>query len=140
MQIVPFKDRSIDQTKPIQVYRNLTRKFVRYSVRQFGKVVGHSNRLHLENCVFVVNERGRQWVLRNKRKTVHAFIEGFLTASAEKEIESHEQLSCIITYNPYKHDSFVCENLFPFADKIIKVKKAKFVLAGKTEVRGIEIN
>lgn len=138
MKIIPFKNRAIDFSKSVQIYRNLTKKSVRYSIRQFGKVVGHSNRLYLENCHFIVNESGRQWVLKNHKKTVHAVIQGFLTASAEKEIKTHEQLPCIITYNPYKNDSFVCENLF--IGELIKVNKAKFVFADEKEVRGIDIN
>ena len=57
--MIPYKNRKLDNTKPVEVYRNLTRKDYKYSVRQNGLVVAHTNLLYLLDCKFKVNESGR---------------------------------------------------------------------------------
>ncbi len=106
--ITPYKDRLIDYTLPVQIYKNLTRKGVCYSVRQNGKVVGHTYELYLKDCKFVVNEAGRQWVIRNKKKIVHAYVEGYVCAS----FNSHNLTK--INYNPYytKYFCTATEDIF----------------------------
>jgi len=69
-----------------------------------GRVVAHSNALLLHNVTFKVSEAGRQRVIREKRKNVHAGVVG--------EWNCVEQLAVVgegkaVTYNPYVYDSFV---------------------------------
>lgn len=66
--MIPYKNRELDRTKAVEIYRNLTRKDYKYSVRQNGLVVAHANILYLEDCTFKVNESGRQWTIRNGKK------------------------------------------------------------------------
>jgi hypothetical protein len=54
------------------VYWNLKRDC--YSVRFKGKVIGHYTSLVAANVRFKVSERGRQRVLAEQRKNVHAFV------------------------------------------------------------------
>lgn len=98
-----FKGRAIDLTRPVKVYRNLHGSAAhRYSVQQGGLVVAHGEQVILSSVKFVVNEAGRQRVLREKRKNVHAFVTGFVCSS----IIVGEALPFRVSYNPYKAASF----------------------------------
>jgi hypothetical protein len=84
----------------VQAYWNLHKKC--FSIRYKGKVIGYSNRVHLTNCKFKVSEAGRQRVLREKRKNVHAVVEGELMPDNEPFYGAIGQ----IYYNPYKYETF----------------------------------
>ena len=85
-------------------YFNL-HKFV-FSVRnqKTRLVEHHSNTVVLTDCKFKVSQKGREKVLREKRKNVHAGIEGRLCG-----FENTHDLADFteLTYNPYKYNSFV---------------------------------
>ena len=88
------------------VYYNLHRHL--WSIKalegpQKGLVIGHSDTVLLSNAVPKVSEAGRQRVLREKRKNVHAGIVGELV---HREVEGYFPGS-EVTYNPYKYTSFV---------------------------------
>jgi hypothetical protein len=61
--------------------------------------------------VFVVRKAGREKVLREKKKNVHAFVRGTwikdLLVEDAPMILDHRECSEEVTYNPYKYDSFV---------------------------------
>jgi hypothetical protein len=126
-QITPFKEREIDLTKPVKVFRNLSRKFKGekvYSIMQGGRTVAHARALMLRDASFLVNEKGRQFVITNKKKVVHATVKGFITDSgmgtdATRMVERKEYLPARVTYNPYTDSHFMCKNLTvtPFALK-----------------------
>jgi hypothetical protein len=63
------------------------------------KVIKHVDRIDLRDVRFKVSEAGRQRVLREKRKNVHAFIEG-------EESSFYAYLDSKVTYNPYKYEKF----------------------------------
>jgi hypothetical protein len=94
------------------VYFNLHKKC--FSIKALegdrkGRVVAHSNTVLLESCKFKVSEAGRQRVLREKRKNVHAGVSG-TWINADRVESCYEFLSMVgrlVTYNPYKYDSFV---------------------------------
>ena len=82
MKITPYKGRTLDESKPVHVYRNLGNAAKeRYSIRQGGLVVGHTAEITLADCKFKVSEAGRNKVLREGRKNVHAYIKGRLWGS-----------------------------------------------------------
>jgi hypothetical protein len=85
-------------------YFNL-HKFV-FSVRnqKTRLVEHHSNTVVLNNCKLKVSQRGRERVLREKVKNVHAGVEGVLCG-----FQTPHDLSDFVelTYNPYKYNSFV---------------------------------
>lgn len=93
--------RIIDPTKPVQVYRNLHKAC--WSIRQGGKVRAHALYISLKDCSFVVGEKTRQRVIAEKKKYVHAFVQGI--ACDPQEIPPHEDWS-EISYNPYKAGHF----------------------------------
>jgi hypothetical protein len=91
----------------VDVYFNLHKKLL--SVRHKGRVIHHSNYVKIVNPTFVVSEAGRQRVLREKRKNVHAFVRGELVALENNPEDSVDNLQTI-TYNPYKYNTFVKKN------------------------------
>ena len=97
--ITPYKSRYLEITKPILVYRNLNKKCL--SIKQNGIIVAHADSVTLKSCTFIVNEGGRQRVLTERQKNVHAYIKGFLTE------DRGEQLTKEIYYNPYITNTFV---------------------------------
>ena len=96
----------IDITKTVEVYKNLHRGC--WSVRQDGIVRFHTDYITLKLAKFVVGQKGREKVLTEKKKNVHAYVRGFLCRSVEidNNLDGSESWEGI-TYNPYKGDSFV---------------------------------
>lgn len=92
------------------VYRNLHKQT--WSVKALegpakGRVIAHSDHVLLWDAEGKVSEAGRQRVLAEKRKNVHAGIVGELVSlQADPQFRGTE-----ITYNPYKFDQFVYKNL-----------------------------
>ncbi len=93
-----YKNRTIDPDKPVRVYRNLHNG--KFSVLQDGLVVAHMDQLCLRDAKPHVNETGRQRTIRNRRKEVHAWIEGYI---CEKYPPTNRLL---VKYNPYKYSKF----------------------------------
>ena len=93
----------------IQIYRNLNKPGVTYSVRdkKTRLVMGYVTHIALKDVTFHVNESGRQRVIATKRKNVHAFIEG--TIDERGILESTNGMSQI-TYNPFLMDTFCLKN------------------------------
>ena len=87
----------------VEVYFNLHKRV--FSVRscKTGRVIHHAKDVHIVNPKFVVREGGRQRVLRERKKNVHAFVRGNLTVFKDRP----SRLADTIGYNPYKYDSFV---------------------------------
>jgi hypothetical protein len=88
------------------IYWNITRGV--WSVRALqgdkrGRVIAHVNELTLTDCVFKVSERGRQMVLAQKVKNVHAGVVGFMHDDSVDVSGQHID----VTYNPYKFSTFV---------------------------------
>lgn len=98
-----FKGRSIDFNKPVKIYKNLHNGL--FSVMQNNLVVAHIESFILDNVIFKVNESGRQKVLKEKKKNVHAFVTGYVKAV---NMESDTMNSCHaqVRYNPYLASTF----------------------------------
>ena len=90
----------IDKKKRVYVYFNLHKKI--WSVRQAGKVVGHTKSIMLKNCKYLVSQAGRKRVLQEKKKNVHAGISGYVVDFIPACRIYHE-----LTYNPYRNETFV---------------------------------
>ena len=98
----------INENKKVEVYFNLHKKC--WSIRQAGVPVVHSDFVEIKEPQFVVQQGGNARVRREKRKNVHAYIQGMkmresLIDDYGTGIELCEWQK--ITYNPYKHKSFV---------------------------------
>jgi len=103
MTIQLFKGRTIDKTKKISVYRNLHNNM--FSIKQGGLVVAHTNKIALRGVTFHVSEKGREKVLQEKKKNVHAYVKGYMCPIKPLPGERKE-----VYYNPYKVSSFMLEN------------------------------
>jgi len=101
----------------VEVYRNLHKDC--WSVRDSKTrlVINHVDYIHLHNATLVVQPAGREKVLREKRKNVHAFIKGTqvpswyggwpLTVPLVKDWSSRVRG---VIYNPYRNESFVLQD------------------------------
>ena len=107
------------------VYFNLHRKV--WSIKTLegphkGRVIAHSSMVEMSDCTFKVSEAGRQRVIRDKRKNVHAGIVGIvrtigenvepLTRTTMRREAYHirhatHPIYSPVTYNPYKFSTFV---------------------------------
>lgn len=90
----------------VEVYFNLHKKV--FSVRRCstGRVIMHSDHVHIRNPEFVVRKAGRERVLREGKKNVHAFVRGEITHFDDffnKTLPNYSR----VMYNPYKYESFV---------------------------------
>ena len=66
----------LNPNKKVFVYKNLHKDC--WSVKQNGLVKMHTTQLVMVACKFKVNEKGRQRVLEEQRKNVHAGIHGLI--------------------------------------------------------------
>jgi len=131
----------IDYDKRLYVYWNIQKKT--WSVRQSGKVVGHTSLIFLKDCRFLVGKAGQERVRREKKKNVHAGVSGYLAMNAEVPTFEADR-DCFVMYNPYKHDTFIqrtgiCDDKYPIP--VTESEWAKmYVLEGKPTVRAINHN
>lgn len=100
--IVPYNYNHVDPKEPVEVYRNLKKKGVWYSIRQHGYVVAHADELCLVNAEFIVQKAGNKRA-RKGPKNVHAWIRGELASFVIPEKSKFFQ----VAYDPKKYDSFV---------------------------------
>ena len=87
----------------VEVYFNLHKKTFSVRSAKSGKVLLHTDEVHIENPEFVVRQSGRNRVLSEGRKNVHAFVRGDATFFRYTNRPTLDTL----TYNPYKYVSFV---------------------------------
>ena len=105
----------------VRVYYNINRSV--WSIKAMdgefkGKVIGHADAVVLSDAHTVVSEVGRQRVLRERRKNVHAYIDGQLqqVSGYQKRLmtpklaqgypEGMSQLT-FLYYNPYRVSHFM---------------------------------
>lgn len=106
------KNKLIDKIvgQRVMVYYNLHKHT--FSIQKSGIVLFHADFVKLKNVEFRVRQGGKEKVRKDKSKNVHAFVIG--------EIEDYCEYPCpelpnkikgkVVTYNPYKHDSFVIKS------------------------------
>ena len=95
-----FTEDQINNGVKVKVYFNLHNKTFSVASGQgsnYGKVLFYSNNIILDNVRFSVGEKGRDKVLKSKRKNVHAFCYGTLSKKNINDITVHQAVS----YNPY---------------------------------------
>jgi hypothetical protein len=93
----------------VMVYYNLHKHT--FSIQYQGKVIIHADMVKLRDVEFRVRQGGKEKVRVEKSKNVHAFVIGTLVDFCEYPCdELYEPNGEIITYNPYRYDSFVIKN------------------------------
>ena len=91
------------KTMRVEVYFNLHKHLFSVRSARSGRVILHTDRVHIHNPEFVVRQGGRQRVLREGKKNVHAFVRGEATYFSKYDCPTLDNVG----YNPYKYDSFV---------------------------------
>jgi hypothetical protein len=112
-----------------------------------GRVIGHAKRVTLNNVTQRVSEAGRQRVIREKKKNVHAGMVGTLAAVSkdgleklgpycqadfdcdQKTLDSHPRS---LYYNPYKTPRFVFSGTteeFEYAPTVLMNSDGRLVTA-----------
>ncbi len=88
------------------VYYNLTKKCFSVKSIETNRVISHTNEIVLRDCQFKVSEKGRQRVLREQCKNVHAGVRGIV---CDKDVfyDSPYYMTYGVTYNPYEKGYFV---------------------------------
>ena len=121
------------------IYFNLHRKC--FSIKALegankGRVIAHRSEALVFDATFKVSEAGRQRVLREQRKNVHAGVVGhWIDSSGDyATIDAVAINGSAITYNPYKYDSFV--HLYGEHP----IEKARLVALTTTESKRPRIN
>lgn len=103
-----YKDRDPYDATHVFVYRNLHAalwSIMAKDGKHAGQVVAHANHVMLESARWRVNEAGRQRVIAERRKNVHAGVFGVLVREEPDSVlaSSWERVS----YNPYRAGQFV---------------------------------
>ena len=119
------------QMKKVHCYFNLHKKCL--SVRFKGLVINHTEEIELDDVTFHVSQAGRERVIREKRKNVHATVRGHMVAdklASRAAVEAIEN-AVAVTYNPYLYNSFVkvidktpisqAKKVFIFGRKILAI-------------------
>lgn len=101
-----YKNRTIDFSKPVEIYRCLNKKGVVYSIRQNGLVVSHTTNFVLKDCTFLINKSGKQLSIKTQIRNVHAFIKGYLTTHDDIKNTFSYQLF----YYPFLNKKFIVNN------------------------------
>lgn len=98
---------SLFEGKRVMVYYNLHKHT--FSITYNGKIIMYADMVKLDDVEFRVREGGKERVRGEKRKNVHAFVIGNLIDYCEYPCKdfSEPDYGDVITYNPYKNDSFV---------------------------------
>ena len=95
---------NLKENDKVRIYFNLHRK--QFSVQQMTdkgwRVKCHVDHLFLKNVTFKVNESGRQKVIQQKKKNVHAFAIGTVANNSASKYAVTQ-----VTYNPYIDSTFI---------------------------------
>ena len=93
--------------KKVMVHYNLHKHT--FSVTYKSLVIMNADYVKLTNVEFRVRQGGKNKVREEKNKNVHAFVIGELVNYCKYPCENIPQESNdnIVTYDPYKYDSFV---------------------------------
>lgn len=102
-------------------YRNLNRKGVVWSIKdcKTNLVIDRVTEAYFENVELKVSEAGRQRVINQKKKNVHAGVKGFRVKD-----KPCAPIWISVSYNPYENQSFIDYDLNP-------VYKAKYAMLDK---------
>lgn len=106
------------EKEKVFIYFNLHKKVFSVRSMKSGIVIAHVTEIELDNAIFKVSEKGRQKVLSERRKNVHAGIVGFI---GEKEVFKSQEKYKQAIYNPYLYESFVdkeSKERLDYSDKV----------------------
>lgn len=88
----------------VYVYFNLHKKCFSVKDVKSGLVCAHTTAVRLSGVTFKVSQAGRTRVLKERKKNVHAGVQGVVDSLEPVILEKGFRE---VTYNPYKWDSFI---------------------------------
>lgn len=88
----------------VDVYRNLHRGAYSVRDRATGRVIAHAEHVDVRDARGVVGQKGRERVIAEGVKNVHAVVRGTLTAPL---LRPNTEPTGSLTYNPFKYTAFV---------------------------------
>ena len=99
----------------VRVYRNLHKKrwSVQIKTNKGWRVWTHTDKIIIKNAELDVRRAGRERVIREKRKNVHAFVIGeptFVSGWTLNSPRTNFKKETQITYNPYENAFFINKN------------------------------
>lgn len=97
--------RELNVGQPVEVYYNIKKHVYSIRDKKSGLVVCHAKSVTLKNAVFKISQKGRERVLREGVKNVHAYVVGELL-STDQELSDFIGLKAVY-YNPKKTSHFV---------------------------------
>lgn len=89
----------------VDVYKNLHKNTWSIRSRTTGRVITHSDNVLVRDATFVVQPAGREKVLREQRKNVHAFVRGVIEP-LPRVTTFDTPCNVQVKYNPYRADYF----------------------------------
>jgi hypothetical protein len=101
----------------VDVYINLIRDCVSVRSREtedYGTVVSQEQKVRINNPSFVVQESGRQRVIEDGIKNVHAFVRGEWDGSLQIVHGDY------VTYDPFEHEQFYCPDMDSYVSEAEK--------------------
>ena len=113
----------------VSIYRNLHNGLISIKSASSGLVLGHAKSVDIAWADFIVHEAGRQRVLKDKQKNVHAYVKGLLLNTTGFKPYKRRSLgpvygaldtihkATVVSYNPYKAPHFVIKGT---SDKVSK--------------------
>lgn len=119
----------LDPERPARVHWHFRKKC--YSVAQYEpslkgyRVIAHMDGITLRDVQFRVSESGRQRVLHEKVKNVHAHVCGYVECGLAISLGDE---GYPLRYNPYKHEKFQRVS----ADGLVPIDVAPLVSLGKS--------
>ena len=125
----------------VEVYRNLHNGMLSIRDAKTKHVVGHADRVTLADATFHVSQSGRERVLREKRKNVHAVVRGTLVSFMfgggykgrslssyvpDGEVPQFAMSDVQVKYNPYKYSTFMAGD----GEPVHEAKAVRIGIAG----------
>ena len=112
----------------VRVYRNLSRNCWSVQDVKTGKVIAHRPAVTLTQAEFVVRQAGRERVLREGKKYVHAFVVGNMLFDTRAVEGLRRNGPLQVGYNPFKAPTFVTK---PFGNPIKTAPRVRLDVDGK---------
>lgn len=106
--IKSFTHSKIKDGVKVGVYFNLHKNCFSVMSREkynYGKILFHSNHVDLKDVNFKVRQAGRNKVIKEQRKNVHAFCYGKIFINNNNIV-----MNKAVSYNPYKASHFFSVN------------------------------
>lgn len=107
------------------IYWNLHKNCWSIKNKKTGRVMAHADQVTVKNVTFKVSEAGRQRVIKEKRKNVHAGVAGELVGYVPIGGPKASKLPNLkaVSYNPYRGPSF----FYKASEKPIKTANGAFL-------------